>query len=210
MCRAATWAVVIVASRTLAAGCPDAPLAAARCEVAALRSAAGCAAGGPRAMVRRASSRVAHAVGAAEGAIARGREAAGARRIAGAEATVARVQARIQVFATTGRLALPCAAGIGAALAALGQTLALAARGRTTTTTTVALPTTTAVPPTILTTTSMTTTTTTPTCGNGRLDRGEQCDGTNLFGRDCLTLGFEGGVLRCRPDCLFDISGCHF
>jgi hypothetical protein len=201
---------VIVASRTLAAGCPDAPLAAARCEVDALRSAAACAAGGPRAMVRRASSRVARTVGAAEGAIARGRDGAGARWIAGAEVTVARAEARVQALAATGRLAAPCAAAIGDALATLGQTLALAARGRTTTTTTAALPTTTAIPPTTVTTTSTSTTSTSPTCGNGRLDRGEQCDGTNLFGRDCLTLGFEGGVLRCRPDCLFDISGCHF
>ena len=39
---------------------------------------------------------------------------------------------------------------------------------------------------------------------------GELCDGTNLFGRDCHTLGFGGsGTLACCPDCSFDTSGCR-
>jgi hypothetical protein len=59
------------------------------------------------------------------------------------------------------------------------------------------------------TTTSTTTTTSVPACGNGRLDRFEQCDGTNLFGRTCLTLGFHGGTLGCRPDCIFDVRACR-
>jgi len=57
---------------------------------------------------------------------------------------------------------------------------------------------------------STTTTTTLPSCGNGRLDPGEQCDGTDLFGRDCATLGFTGGTLACQPDCLFDTRHCTF
>ena len=70
---------------------------------------------------------------------------------------------------------------------------------------------TTGAPTTTVTTTSLVTTTTRPaTCGNGTLDRGEQCDGENLFGRTCKTLGFVGGTLRCDSACIFDNSGCHF
>ncbi len=46
-----------------------------------------------------------------------------------------------------------------------------------------------------------------PTCGNGLLDPGEQCDGTPVDS-DCRTLGFPGGVLRCNENCSLDTSGC--
>lgn len=36
----------------------------------------------------------------------------------------------------------------------------------------------------------------------------EQCDGKNLAGQTCASLGFVGGMLRCNPDCTFDTSGC--
>jgi hypothetical protein len=48
-----------------------------------------------------------------------------------------------------------------------------------------------------------------PVCGNRRVESGEQCDGPNLDGFDCVRLGFEGGALRCHPTaCVFDVSGC--
>jgi hypothetical protein len=47
-------------------------------------------------------------------------------------------------------------------------------------------------------------------CGNGRIDPGEQCDGTNLNGQTCSTLamGFTGGTLRCSSLCAFDTTMC--
>jgi hypothetical protein len=45
-------------------------------------------------------------------------------------------------------------------------------------------------------------------CGNGTIDPGEQCDGSNLKGASCLTLGFATGTLACAPGCTYDISGC--
>jgi hypothetical protein len=49
-----------------------------------------------------------------------------------------------------------------------------------------------------------------PGCGDDVLDPGEQCDGANLAGYDCVTLGpdFTGGALACAPDCSFDTSAC--
>ncbi|MBU1239747.1 hypothetical protein KKF84_10930, partial [Myxococcota bacterium] len=46
-------------------------------------------------------------------------------------------------------------------------------------------------------------------CGNGAVDLGyEDCDGIDLNGQDCLTLGFQGGTLSCSPSCTFDYSAC--
>ena len=47
-------------------------------------------------------------------------------------------------------------------------------------------------------------------CGNGRLDPGEECDGTNLNGQRCedLATDYVGGQLRCSGDCTFDTSAC--
>ena len=45
------------------------------------------------------------------------------------------------------------------------------------------------------------------TCGNGRLDPDEQCDG-RLFGASCEDAGFLGGDLDCLDDCQFDTSEC--
>ena len=45
-------------------------------------------------------------------------------------------------------------------------------------------------------------------CGNAVIDEREQCDGDNLGGETCASLGEGGGALRCGPACLFDVSMC--
>lgn len=48
-------------------------------------------------------------------------------------------------------------------------------------------------------------------CGNGRIDSGEDCDGTNLNGKTCATLSgatYTGGTLACSSSCTFVTSGC--
>lgn len=48
----------------------------------------------------------------------------------------------------------------------------------------------------------------TNTCGNGNIDTGEQCDGSNLNGQSCASQGYTGGSLGCTSTCTFDASGC--
>ncbi|PKN25689.1 MAG: hypothetical protein CVU65_07980 [Deltaproteobacteria bacterium HGW-Deltaproteobacteria-22] len=47
-------------------------------------------------------------------------------------------------------------------------------------------------------------------CGDSTVDvgDGEQCDGQNLFGNSCQSLGYGSGVLACGDDCTYDTSGC--
>ncbi len=46
-------------------------------------------------------------------------------------------------------------------------------------------------------------------CGNGKIDPNEQCDGANLNGFTCESLGNAGGTLKCDPvTCTFDTSMC--
>ncbi len=45
-------------------------------------------------------------------------------------------------------------------------------------------------------------------CGNNVIEGTEQCDGTNLNGKTCITQGFTSGDLSCTDSCLFDTSGC--
>ena len=47
-------------------------------------------------------------------------------------------------------------------------------------------------------------------CGDGVTDWTEACDGADVGGASCKSLGFPaGGALTCRPDCSgFDVSGC--
>ena len=48
-------------------------------------------------------------------------------------------------------------------------------------------------------------------CGDGDIEGDETCDGRNLDGNDCVTLGFDGGPLGCLADCSdFDTSACFF
>lgn len=52
-----------------------------------------------------------------------------------------------------------------------------------------------------------------PQCGNGSLDRGEECDGKLFDGETCSTetMGSApAGYLSCTPQCLIDTSGCSF
>lgn len=56
------------------------------------------------------------------------------------------------------------------------------------------------------------------TCGNGSIDPGEDCDGGNLSGETCASLGFTGDCgsdplclqasLACTDTCDFDLRGC--
>lgn len=48
-------------------------------------------------------------------------------------------------------------------------------------------------------------------CGNGMLEPGEVCDGSNLGGATCQSKGYSGGTLVCGAGCqTFDESGCYF
>src|SRR5262249_40447184 len=40
-------------------------------------------------------------------------------------------------------------------------------------------------------------------CGNGTIDAGEQCDGSNLNGATCQSQGFPTGTLACAPGCRY-------
>ncbi|MCL2822702.1 MAG: hypothetical protein FWD57_01800, partial [Polyangiaceae bacterium] len=46
-------------------------------------------------------------------------------------------------------------------------------------------------------------------CGDGAVNDGEECDSSNLDGKTCAILGFDGGDLSCMRSCLFDTSGCY-
>ncbi len=48
-------------------------------------------------------------------------------------------------------------------------------------------------------------------CGDGiiQVPHGEDCEGENLAGDTCTTLGLGGGVLTCSPTCRFDVSACE-
>ena len=48
-----------------------------------------------------------------------------------------------------------------------------------------------------------------PTCLNGVIDSGEDCDGGNLGGASCTSLGFLSGTLSCGANCLYDTSSCN-
>jgi len=47
-------------------------------------------------------------------------------------------------------------------------------------------------------------------CGDEFRDPGEECDGPDLDGLDCVSLGYyrSSGVLACHADCTFDVSDC--
>ena len=46
-------------------------------------------------------------------------------------------------------------------------------------------------------------------CGDGALDAHEACDGADLGGATCESLGFDGGTLGCSPSCdRLELTGC--
>ena len=47
-------------------------------------------------------------------------------------------------------------------------------------------------------------------CGDSLVQEGEgeTCDGGNLNGQTCQSLGYTGGTLACGADCTYDVSGC--
>jgi hypothetical protein len=45
-------------------------------------------------------------------------------------------------------------------------------------------------------------------CGDGVKNGGDQCDGADLGGASCLSLGFSGGSLGCTAACGLDLSTC--
>src|SRR5207249_6307224 len=42
----------------------------------------------------------------------------------------------------------------------------------------------------------------------GGIQPGEDCDGADVGGATCVSLGFGGGTLACGADCAFDTSQC--
>ncbi len=46
------------------------------------------------------------------------------------------------------------------------------------------------------------------TCGNDIIDGNDDCDGLDLGGETCQSLGFGGGLLVCSAGCGLDVSGC--
>ena len=45
-------------------------------------------------------------------------------------------------------------------------------------------------------------------CGNGVLNAGEDCDGTDVGDATCESVAQHGGTLGCNADCTFDVVGC--
>ena len=46
------------------------------------------------------------------------------------------------------------------------------------------------------------------TCGNGMKDGKDECDGVDLGGASCASLGLGTGTLKCTDRCTFDTSSC--
>lgn len=49
-----------------------------------------------------------------------------------------------------------------------------------------------------------------PTCGDGVRNGGEACDGNDLGGASCVSVGFDLGQLSCTASCTHNTSQCEF
>ncbi len=47
-----------------------------------------------------------------------------------------------------------------------------------------------------------------PACGDGHVDPGEECDGSDLAEQNCQTLGYDSGPLGCDATCHFSRALC--
>ena len=47
-----------------------------------------------------------------------------------------------------------------------------------------------------------------PVCGDGVAEGLEECDGADLGGESCTSLGYDDGTLSCLSDCTFDTFLC--
>ncbi|MBV1860986.1 MAG: hypothetical protein KUG77_21395, partial [Nannocystaceae bacterium] len=47
-------------------------------------------------------------------------------------------------------------------------------------------------------------------CGDGIRNGGEVCDGNDLGGASCTSVGFDMGALSCNASCTHNTSGCGF
>ncbi len=47
-------------------------------------------------------------------------------------------------------------------------------------------------------------------CGDGVVNGFEECDGSDLNGASCTSLGYDAGALACGDDCTFDTSDCEY
>jgi|GEM_PF-3161507 len=45
-------------------------------------------------------------------------------------------------------------------------------------------------------------------CGNGAIDGGDLCDGSDLGGQTCVSKGFASGTLSCNSNCTTNTSSC--
>ncbi|MCS7184258.1 MAG: dockerin type I repeat-containing protein [Patescibacteria group bacterium] len=45
-------------------------------------------------------------------------------------------------------------------------------------------------------------------CGNNLKEIREECDGIDLGGQNCVSLGYSGGALSCNSNCTFNTSQC--
>jgi hypothetical protein len=45
-------------------------------------------------------------------------------------------------------------------------------------------------------------------CGNGVVEADEECDGDAFGGKNCITEGFDGGLLTCNMNCTLNTDGC--
>lgn len=48
----------------------------------------------------------------------------------------------------------------------------------------------------------------TATCGNGKIDAGESCDGAAMSASSCDEIGAGNGLLACTAQCTFDTTDC--